>query len=68
MTLHLDRTSLDALTDARRNARASLAALKAMNLAAVPADHCTELSRIAATLADVIGELTALESRARLKS
>jgi hypothetical protein len=67
MTLHLDRTSLDALADARRNARASLAALKAMNLTTVPAGHCTELSRIAATLADVIGELTALEAAARLR-
>lgn len=67
MTLHLDRTSLDALTDARRNARASLAALKAMDLATAPADRRTELSRIAAALADVIVELTALEAAARLR-
>lgn len=67
MTLHLDRTSFDALADARRNARGALAALRAMNLAAVPADHCTELSRIGSTLADVISELTTLESRARLQ-
>ncbi len=68
MTLHLDRTSLDALTDARHHSRAALAALKAMNLATVPTDRRTELSRIAATLADVIGELTALDAGARLRS
>lgn len=65
--LQLDRTSLEALMDARRSARAALAALRAMNLAAVHADRCTELSRIGSTLADVIGELTAIESRARLQ-
>lgn len=64
MTLHINRTSLAALADARRNARASLAALKAMDLATVPADRRTELSRIAAALADVIGELTEIEMRA----
>lgn len=67
MTLHLDRTSLDALADARRNARGALAALRAMNLATAPADRRTELSRLAATLADVIGELTEIEMRARLR-
>ncbi|MGE0582867.1 MAG: hypothetical protein AB7P31_12150 [Steroidobacteraceae bacterium] len=64
--LALDRTSLDALADARHHSRAALAALKAMNLSGVPAEHCTELSRVAATLANVIGKLTALESSARL--
>lgn len=67
MTLPLDRTSLAALTDARRNARASLAALKAMDIATVPADRRTELSRIAAALADVIAELAEIEMHARLK-
>ncbi|GEM_PF-4473768 len=64
--MNLDEVSLQALADARRCTRGALAALKAMNLASVPADHCTELSRIGSTLADLIGELTALESRARL--
>ena len=67
MTLHLDRVSLDALAHARHHSRAALAALKAMNLATVPADHCTELSRIAAALADVIAELAEIEMHARLK-
>lgn len=67
MTLRLDHPSLLALADARRNARASLAALKAMDIATVPAGHRTELSRIAAALADVIAELTEIEMRARLK-
>ncbi len=65
--LTLDRVSLEALADARRSTRAALAALHAMNLGAVHADRCTELSRIGSTLADVIGELTAIESRARLQ-
>ncbi len=65
--LSLDRTSLEALADARRNARAALAALRALNLAAVHSDHCIELSRIGGTLADVIVALTAIESRARLQ-
>lgn len=66
MTLHLDHPSLLALANARHHSRAALAALKAMNLATVPTDRRTELSRIAATLADVIVELTALDAGATL--
>lgn len=65
--LHLDRTSLDALADARRNARAALAALRAMDLTPANRDARLRISQTASVLADAIAELTEIEMHARLK-
>lgn len=65
--MNLDHTSLAALQDARRNARASLAAVRAMNLAGLHADDFTALSRLASQLADAIADLERIEHAARLQ-
>lgn len=67
MTLRLDHPSLLALADARRNARASLAALRAMDLTPANRDARLRISQTASVLADAIAELEQLESRARLQ-
>lgn len=65
--LALDRTSLDALADARHHSRAALAALRAMDLTPVSRDSRLRISQTASVLADAIAELEQLESRARLQ-
>lgn len=67
MTLHLDRVSLDALTDARHHSRAALAALRAMDLTPANRDARLRISQTASTLADAIAELEQLEQHARLR-
>lgn len=64
--MNLDQTSLLALADARRSARASLAALKALSFTPSHRDDLTALSRVASLLADAVAELERLEQRARL--
>ncbi len=64
--MNLDRTNLTALQDARRQARASLAALRSLSFTPSHRDDLTALSRVASLLADAVAELERLELRARL--
>lgn len=63
----LDSTSIAALADARRNACAALAALKALSFQPSARDDLQNVSRVASSLSDAIAELERLEHAARLQ-